>query len=196
MRQRNRPERAIEVLTSALAKHPLASMSPVDRPYVLLASAFAIAGRPEEGERLMSEYSRLMPASLQKGDVERLTALGDIASARGRYAEAISDFEKQREYDGRPNYNVFQIASAFAKLGQADSARAYYEHYLGNAGPYRILGDVFYLAATYQRLGEIYEAQGDRKKAIDSYLKLTISGRMPIPSSNRSCRMRTRASPA
>ena len=171
-------------------------MSPVDRPYVLLASAFAIAGRPEEGERLMSEYSRLMPASLQKGDVERLTALGDIASARGRYAEAISDFEKQREYDGRPNYNVFQIASAFAKLGQADSARAYYEHYLGNAGPYRILGDVFYLAATYQRLGEIYEAQGDRKKAIDSYLKLTISGRMPIPSSNRSCRMRTRASPA
>jgi tetratricopeptide (TPR) repeat protein len=173
MRQRNRPERAVEVLTSALAKHPLASMSPVDRPYVLLASAFAIAGRPEEGERLMSEYSRVMPASLQKGDIERLTALGDIASARGRYAEAISDFEKQREHDGRPNYNVFQIASAFAKLGQADSARAYYERYLSNASPYRILGDVFYLAATYQRLGEIYEAQGDRRKAIDSYLKLT-----------------------
>ncbi|HSU92391.1 MAG TPA: protein kinase [Gemmatimonadaceae bacterium] len=173
MRQRNRPERAVEVLTSALAKHPLASMSPVDRPYVLLASAFAIAGRPEEGERLMSEYSRVMPASLQKGDIERLTALGEIASARGRYAEAISDFEKQREFDGRPNYNVFQIASAFAKLGQADSARAYYERYLSNGGPYRILGDVFYLAATYQRLGEIYEAQGDRRKAIDSYLKLT-----------------------
>ena len=173
MRQRNRPERAVEVLTSALAKHPLASMNAVDRPYVLLASAYAIAGRPEESERLMSEYSRVMPASLQKGDPERLTALGDIASARGRYAEAISDFEKQREDDGRLNYNVFQIASAFAKLGQADSARAYYEHYLGNAGPYRILGDVFYLAATYQRLGEIYEAQGDRKKAIESYLKLT-----------------------
>jgi tetratricopeptide (TPR) repeat protein len=173
MRHRNRPERAIEVLTSALTKHPLASMNAVDRPYVLLASAYAIAGRPEEGERLMSEYSRVMPASLQKGDVERLTALGEIASARGRYAEAISDFKSQREHDGRPNYNVFQIAAAFAKLGQADSARVYYEHYLSNAGPYRILGDVFNLAATYQRLGEIYEAQGDRKKAIEYYLKLT-----------------------
>jgi tetratricopeptide (TPR) repeat protein len=173
MRQRNRPERAIEVLTSALAKHPLASMRALDRPYVLLASTYAIAGRPEEGERLMSEYARVIPASMQKGDVERLTALGDIANARGRYAEAITDFENQRENDGRPNYNVFQIASAFAKLGQADSARVYYEHYLRTGGPYRILGDVFYLAATYQRLGEIYEAKGDRKKAIENYLKLT-----------------------
>jgi eukaryotic-like serine/threonine-protein kinase len=173
MRQRNRPERAIEVLTSALAKHPLASMRALDRPYVLLASTYAIAGRPEEGERLMSEYARVIPASMQKGDVERLTALGDIANARGRYAEAITDFENQRENDGRPNYNVFQIASAFAKLGQADSARVYYEHYLRTGGPYRILGDVFYLAATYQRLGEIYEAKGDRKKAMENYLKLT-----------------------
>jgi len=148
-------------------------MRVTDRPYALLASTYAIAGRPEEGERLMSEYAREMPPGLQKGDIDRLTALGDIASARGRYAEAIADFRTERERDGRPNYNVFQIAYAFAKLGQVDSARTYYEHYLGNAGPYRILGDVFYLAATYQRLGEIYEAQGDRRKAIESYLKLT-----------------------
>jgi eukaryotic-like serine/threonine-protein kinase len=172
-RQRNRPERAIEALTSALAKHPLSAMRVTDRPYALLASTYAIAGRPEEGERLMSEYAHEMPAGLQKGDIDRLTALGDIANARGRYAEAITDYKTQRETDGRPNYNVFQMAYAFAKLGQVDSARTYYERYLGNAGPYRIHGDVFYLAATYQRLGEIYEAQGDRKKAIESYLKLT-----------------------
>ena len=172
-RERNRPERAIEALASALARHPLSSMRVTDRPYTLLASSYAIAGRPEEGERLMSEYAREMPPGFQKGDIDRLTALGDIASARGRYAEAIADFRTQRERDGRPNYNVFQIAYAFAKLGQVDSARTYYERYLGNAGPYRILGDVFYLAATYQRLGEIYEAQGDRRKAIESYLKLT-----------------------
>jgi tetratricopeptide (TPR) repeat protein len=172
-RPRNRPERALEVLASALAKHPLASMGATDRPYLLLASTYAIAGRPEEAERLMSDYSRVTPASLQKGDPERLTALGDIASARGRYPEAIADFKAERETDGRPQYNVFQIASAFAKLGQLDSARIYYEYYTAHGAPYRILGDVFYLAATYQRLGEIYEAQGDRKKAIENYLKLT-----------------------
>jgi len=172
-RERNRPERGREVLAAALAKHPLASMSTLDRPYVLLASTYAMVGSPEEGERLMAEYARVTPASLQKGDIERLTALGEIASARGRYADAITDFEAQRERDGRPNYNVFQIAAAFAKLGQVDSAKAYYERYIGNAGPYRVLGDVYYLAATYQRLGEIYEAQGDRKKAVEFYLKLT-----------------------
>jgi tetratricopeptide (TPR) repeat protein len=172
-RERNRPERGHEVLATALAKHPLASMSTLDRPYVLLASTYAMVGHPEEGERLMAEYARVTPASLQKGDLERLTALGEIASARGRYADAITDFEAQRERDGRPNSNVFQIAAAFAKLGQVDSARAYYERYMGNAGPYRVLGDVYYLAATYQRLGEIYEAQGDRKKAVEFYLKLT-----------------------
>ncbi|HEY2898022.1 MAG TPA: tetratricopeptide repeat protein, partial [Gemmatimonadaceae bacterium] len=172
-RQQNRPARAIEALTSALAKHPLSAMRVTERPYALLASTYAIAGRPEEGERLMSEYAHEMPAGLQKGDIDRLTALGDIANARGQYAEAITDYKTQRETDGRPNYNVFQMAYAFAKLGQVDSARTYYERYLGNAGPYRILGDVFYLAATYQRLGEIYEAQGDRKKAIENYLKLT-----------------------
>jgi tetratricopeptide (TPR) repeat protein len=172
-RPRNRPERALEVLASGLAKHPLSSMSATDRPYLILASTYAIAGRPEEAERLMSEYSRVTPASLQKGDPERLTALGDIASARARYAEAIADFKAEREQDGRPQYNVFQIASAFAKLGQLDSARVYYEYYATHGAPYRILGDVFYLAATYQRLGELYEAEGDRKKAMEYYLKLT-----------------------
>ena len=107
MRHRNNPERAVEVLTTALAKHPLASMNAVDRPYVLLASAYAIAGRPEEGERLMSEYSRVMPASLQKGDIERLTALGDIASARGRYAEAISDFREGTRVRRAPQLQRF-----------------------------------------------------------------------------------------
>jgi len=47
-RERNRPERGREVLAAALAKHPLASMSTLDRPYVLLASTYAIVGRPEE----------------------------------------------------------------------------------------------------------------------------------------------------
>jgi tetratricopeptide (TPR) repeat protein len=33
--------------------------------------------------------------------------------------------------------------------------------------------DVFDRAATFQRLGELYEARGDRPKAIEYYLKLT-----------------------
>jgi tetratricopeptide (TPR) repeat protein len=172
VRQRNRPDVALALLSSALARHPLSSMQPTDRPYVMLAATYAIAGRPDEAERLMAEYARVVPPSLLKGNPERLTAAGEIASARGHYAEAIADFRAEREEDGRPGYNLFQMGSAFAKLGQLDSARSHYEHYLERGGLYRVLGDVDLLAATYQRLGEVYEALGNRTKAVEYYVKL------------------------
>jgi hypothetical protein len=35
----------------------------------------------------------------------------------------------------------------------------------------RVYGDAWTLAATYRRLGELFEERGDREKAIDSYGK-------------------------
>jgi tetratricopeptide (TPR) repeat protein len=73
---------------------------------------------------------------------------------------------------GCTNCGLFEIAAAFVKLGQADSARYYYEQLLSHKGPYAVYNDATQQAATYQRLGELYEQAGDRKKAIDYYLKL------------------------
>jgi tetratricopeptide (TPR) repeat protein len=67
---------------------------------------------------------------------------------------------------------TFEMAEAFAKLGQPDSARAYYERYLATGGAFRVRSDMDHLAATYQRLGELYEAKGDRAKAREYYVKL------------------------
>ena len=173
IRQRNRSADALALLATALAKHPLSTIDPTDRPYTAVATAYAIAGRPEEAQRLMTEYARVVPVGLQKGDPTRLSAAADIASAQGHYADAIAEYRVEREEDGRPTYRIFEIADAFAKLGQPDSARVHYEYYLAHGGPYRIVPDAYYLAATYQRLGEIYEAKGDRKRAIEYYLKLT-----------------------
>jgi tetratricopeptide (TPR) repeat protein len=66
----------------------------------------------------------------------------------------------------------FEIAQAFAKLGQPDSAIAYYNFTLDTAGTFRVFGDAINLAATYQRLGELYETKGDRKRAVECYEKL------------------------
>jgi tetratricopeptide (TPR) repeat protein len=68
---------------------------------------------------------------------------------------------------------MFEIGSSFARLNQPDSARTYYESFLGHSGAYRVNRDVFIRAAAFQRLGELYEARGDRKKAVEYYLKLT-----------------------
>ena len=66
----------------------------------------------------------------------------------------------------------FESAEAFAKLNQPDSARARYEKYISTGGLNRMRLDSDHLAATYQRLGELYEAKGDRAKAREYYGKL------------------------
>jgi len=170
---RNHPADALAVLASALAKHPLAALEPLDRPYAQLASAYAYAGRPDEGQRLLAEYARAVAPGQIKADVFRNEAAGDVAFARGNYVEAINGYRALRAESGCPDCDTFEIASSFARLNQPDSARTYYEYFLTHSGPIRVYRDVIDRAAAYQRLGELYEARGDRKQAIDYYLKLT-----------------------
>jgi tetratricopeptide (TPR) repeat protein len=173
IRHRNQPAAALAQMSAALAKHPLSTIPPEDRPYPWLARFYAAAGRPEEGERLMAEYAKVIPAGVLRGDPDRLAAAGDVALAQGKYADAIARYREYRGEVGCPQCGLFEMAEAYAKLGQSDSARILYEQILGPSIPYRVNYDAFDLAATYQRLGEIYEAKGDRKKAIEYYLKLT-----------------------
>ena len=173
MRDLNRPADAAAMLNAALAKHPLASIDALDRPYTSLARAYAIAGRVDQAQRMMDEYKREIPAGLQHYDAYWSTAAGAIAGAQGHSEEAIGFYRKARTEFGGPNLGLFDIALEFQKLGQADSARYYFEQSLDRGGPLRVVfADPYELAATYQRLGELYEAKGDRKKAMEYYLKL------------------------
>jgi Flp pilus assembly protein TadD len=53
---RRAPERAVKTMEAALRRHPLAKMQPLDRPYLLLASVYAVAGRPAQARALITEY--------------------------------------------------------------------------------------------------------------------------------------------
>jgi len=172
LRHRNNPAAAMTVLDSALAKHPLSSIEPMERPYPALASTYALAGRPDEAQKLIAESDRLIPAGVQRGNFYRLGAIGNVALAKGDYRGTIAAERAMRAIYGCPECGLFEIGAAFAKLGQADSARYYYEQSLSHTGPYVVWQAVTRKAATYQRLGELYEQAGDRKKAIDNYLKL------------------------
>jgi tetratricopeptide (TPR) repeat protein len=172
IRHRNNPSAALAMLDSALAKHPLSSIEPMDRPYPALATTYALAGRADEAQRLITESDRVIPAGVQRANFYRLGAIADIAAARGDYRGAIAGERTMRAIWGCPDCGLFEIAAAFAKLGQPDSARYYYEQLLSHQGAYALLSDVTRQAATYQQLGELYERAGDRKRAIDNYLKL------------------------
>ena len=64
---------------------------------------------------------------------------------------------------------LFELAEAFEQTGQPDSALAAYETLVTQPAPFRIWTDARGLAPTFQRLGELYEAKGDRARARDYY---------------------------
>jgi eukaryotic-like serine/threonine-protein kinase len=171
-RHQVRVDEAMAALTEARTKHPFGSTDPSDRQYPQLAIAYALGGRVDEARSLMNEYARTVPQAAQKSDPDRYEALGSIALADGRPDEAIKYFRQARVENQCVTCGAFEAAEAFAKLGQPDSAMAYYEQYLSTGGPMRVRQDADHLAATYQRLGELYEAKGDRAKARDYYAKL------------------------
>ena len=60
----------------------------------------------------------------------------------------------------------------FDKAGQRDSAIAAFTAYHGTAeGLVSIAFDAAHLAGSYKRLGELYEAKGDARRAVESYDK-------------------------
>ena len=168
---RNRPAAALKTVDSALARHPLAAMSPLDRPYEALTPFYAAAGRVEEARRLTAEFQRVVPKPLQGGWFGMDNAAAEIARAEGHYAEAITHYAKNRDESGCAVCNLYQIGLMYDRLGKQDSALASYERMVTQPGFFRIGNDALVLGFTYHRLGELYEAKGDRGRARDYYSK-------------------------
>jgi eukaryotic-like serine/threonine-protein kinase len=158
-------------LTQALARHPLASVDPLDRPYSWIVLAYARAGRPEEARRLLREYETVVPAGLRATDPIRWWAAGAVAEADHRDADALAAWRGGYEQTGACAVcGLFEIAGSLERLGQPDSARMAYERLVTHPSVQSAVQyESFALAPSYKRLGELYEAKGDRKKAADYY---------------------------
>jgi tetratricopeptide (TPR) repeat protein len=61
------------------------------------------------------------------------------------------------------------LARSYDLAGNADSAIAVYERFLDTPLLERIDADAVYLPGVHKRLGELYEARGQRDKALDHY---------------------------
>jgi tetratricopeptide (TPR) repeat protein len=167
---RNRPGDALREVALALRRYPLETIPPLDRPYALLAAFYARAGRPDEARRLLADYERVVPAGLRNGDSGRHAAAGYIAMAEGRWRDAIAAYQAWREESGCDPCGLFPEAQAYERLGHLDSALVRYERLVTAHDPYRLYDtDGLHLAATYKRLGELYEAAHDRVKAREYY---------------------------
>jgi tetratricopeptide (TPR) repeat protein len=171
VRYRNGPAEALARVKSALERHPMDSIPPLDRPYLPLAQLYATAGKADEGRRLLREYERVVPAGVRRGERGEGIAYGAVLEAEGKPAEAAEAYRDAHRRTGIcGSCGLFLLASLLDRRGSADSARVVFEALVNTPTVMgRLVSESFGLAPTYKRLGELYEAKGNRKKAADYY---------------------------
>lgn len=177
---RRQPRRGLETVEAALRRYPLASLKPMDRPYLPLAVAYAVAGKPQKARELLAEYEREVPLMYRRiAETFRLWAWGQVAMAEGRIADAVSElqtFASATASECRP-CGLTALAQAYDRAGQVDSAIATYERYVRTphimrlAWVLRLGNDGTQLAPAHMRLGELYEQRADRDRARHHYAR-------------------------
>jgi eukaryotic-like serine/threonine-protein kinase len=175
---RNQPQRAVARLDAALNVHPLAAIPERDRPYVQLARVYAMAGRPDRARAMLAQFAQIKDTALLRSRQPSVHgALGEIALAEKRYGDAITEFRRgDVGPDGRPAIDDpagvhFDLGRAFDLGNQPDSAIAQLEAYVATRWDSQLDDDMFALAGTHKRLGELYDAKGDRERAISHLSK-------------------------
>jgi tetratricopeptide (TPR) repeat protein len=170
---RGREDVARAELGAALERHPLEALDPLDRPYLPLARAYAMAGEPERARVLVAAFKVEVPEHLQKnlfGD-DLGYAEGYVALADGDYDAAVARFRSMK-VGLCAICGVAELALALDRAGQADSALVAYERFVALPAPVRAIGsDEAFLAPSLERLGQLYDERGDWEKAAEYYAR-------------------------
>ncbi|CAN5800458.1 hypothetical protein BH24GEM1_BH24GEM1_28740 [soil metagenome] len=162
---------ARSLLKAALSRYPLASLEPLDRPYVDLILAFALAGDAGEARRLYREFEAVVPEGMRRLRLRRHAARGAIEEAEGRNRDAVEAYGSWLAEDGTCGVcGSYELGVVYDRLGQTDSAITVFERAVGTPTieSARIL-ESYTLAPSLKRLGELYESRGDRRRAADTY---------------------------
>lgn len=165
--------RGMQRIEAALARHPLDSIPPLQRPYTYVANIYALGGRPAEARRLLARMQRDIPSKqlgVQRYDIHNTR--GEIALAERRASDALVEF-RQSNLGGCAICDLPNLGRAYDMSGNVDSTIATFQGYLASTAFERSYVDELYRAGLYRRLGELYEARGDSARAIGNYAAFT-----------------------
>ncbi len=177
---RENPARGVQRMEAALVRATIRSLSMERRPYFEVATSYALAGRPEKARAVLAQYEAEVRDSSWRRVLEpaRQAALGEIALAEKKPLEALAAFRRADALPDGPSSPCriclsIRLGRAFDQAGMSDSALVMYEHYVSQPDMSRLAPsqDPTYLAGTHKRLGELYEARGDRANAMSHYNK-------------------------
>ena len=170
------PSSAVTRLDAALARPAVRQLPVEERRLFDVAITYAQAGRADRARQVLAEYERGADTSYKRRSLPlyRL-ALGEIALAESQPAEAIRQFKlSDRLPDGArdscPACTLEAVARAFDAAGMQDSALVTYARLVVTPSTF-FFPDIFMLARSHRRLGQLYEAKRDNAKAVRHYQK-------------------------
>jgi hypothetical protein len=172
---RDQRARGLARLDSAIKAQPLTPQSPPGAA-LDVAHGYATAGAPERARSIVAQYDAWARDSVDRQGFlgQRLYVEGTILLAEHRAQDAIRAFRRMDvDTDGLPigcSFCLpFSLGRAYDEANLPDSTIANLERYLGNTSRNRINVDSWMLGPIHKRLGELYEAKGDTKRAVEQY---------------------------
>jgi len=170
---RENPDDGIAQLDRALAMFPLDSLAAFDRPYVELAEVYARAARPDRARELIAAFDREVSEEFKPvAVVQYHRARGFTALASGDLDAAVDAFQRADVLSCKTCI-LPAMAQVYDQRGQDDLVLAALEQYVTQPEDDRMFVDPFELPGAFVRLGELYEAQNDRAKAVEYYSRFT-----------------------
>jgi tRNA A-37 threonylcarbamoyl transferase component Bud32/tetratricopeptide (TPR) repeat protein len=160
---------AVRIIEDAMRRYPLREGPVLDRPYLRVVDLAMMTGRFGDARAALAEWrDSTPPGGGAEGWARRLEAELDVRERGDRAALA----RLVQAADSAPcrSCNALWMGKLFDDLGMEDSARAWYAR--GADGPLEddhIWEDGWSLPRALKRLGEIYERQGNRPKALAYY---------------------------
>jgi eukaryotic-like serine/threonine-protein kinase len=172
---RGRPQRAAAELEAAVRLHP---PTPTSRAGVQLdvAQAFAMAGAPARARTFIAQWdsARRDSVQLESWRGQRRYAEAVTLLAEGKTEDAIRMSRRiDVDDDGLRTFCDFcphlMLARSFDAANASDSTIAALERYLASTNVNRVNPDIWFRGPAHKRLGELYEAKGDTKRAATQY---------------------------
>jgi tetratricopeptide (TPR) repeat protein len=165
LRYRNSPARALAIVDSALARSPLDSVLPADRPYDELARFYASVGNLTRAREMLAAGAANDSVLGRVAGPDRAWARGVVALAEGKPAVAESELREAAERTVCTICALPDLARAYEAARKPEAAVVVYERYLATPWFYRYEIDATELGWALKRLAELYDERGEAEKA-------------------------------
>lgn len=164
------PGGAGRILDEALKRYPIETFAAGEAPVLPLANLVAALGREKEADDLLERHRQAEVAFMTGGWEVALAIMTEaqLAVHRGNFDAAIEMLDGM-ERTVCPACGYLWAGEAADAAGRLEETIAHYERYVGRPWWVRSIIDGFTLGTVLERLGELYDEQGDLENAAVYY---------------------------